>query len=180
MSLVGDCFKLVIRRQKNDPEGRGMACWLPKIASLRPTIYSTVGWFIVRLIGPNPNRVHFFGCPVQRTSRLSVYDSWRKALSAHFVDAAGASGTHSLRKGGATWLKFHAMMPEDVVRAQGGWASAEVMQKFYASFPEEAQHVSLERGFERYSFQYHASDLHYIEIAKDDFSAVLLTNVLFG
>ena len=45
------------------------------------------------------------------------------------------------------------MMPDDVVQAQGGWASAEVMKKFYASFPEEAQHAALEQAFERFSLQ---------------------------
>ena len=87
------------------------------------------------------------------SSKEVSYDSWRKALRCHFTDAAGTIGTHSLRKGGASWLKFHVMMSDDAVQAQGGWASAETMHKFYASFPEEAQHSSLERGFERFSFE---------------------------
>ena len=34
ISVAGDSFKIVVRRQENDPEGRGMTCWLPKIESL--------------------------------------------------------------------------------------------------------------------------------------------------
>ena len=72
-----------------------------------------------------------------------------------FCEGAGPRtiGTHSLRKGGASWLKFNMLMSDDVVQAKGDWATPETMHKCYASFPEEAQHSALERGFERFSFQ---------------------------
>ena len=50
-------------------------------------------------------------------------------------------------------MKFNALMPDDAVQAQGGWASAEVMHKFYARFPEEAHRVALTRGFETFSLE---------------------------
>jgi hypothetical protein len=73
---------------------------------------------------------------------------------AYFANGEDSVGTHSLRKGGASWLKFHMMVLDDVVQAQGGWATAETMNKFYSTFPEEAQHAGLERGFERFSLHY--------------------------
>ena len=133
-----------------------MTCWLPKIESLGELcphhILNT--WLVCRSRSwPSSESGPLFCVSSSKEVKAVSYDSWRKALHCHFTDAAGTIGTHSLRKGGASWLKFHVMMSDDAVQAQGGWASAETMHKFYASFPEEAQHSSLERGFERFSFE---------------------------
>ena len=34
VNLECDCFRILISKQKNDPDGHGMACWLPTIPSL--------------------------------------------------------------------------------------------------------------------------------------------------
>ena len=154
VAMVGDSFRLQVRYQKNDPEGRGMACWLPKIASLGDLCPNHLvnTWLVCRAHQwPESATGPLFCVAIAVAPKAVSYDSWRKALHSHFSDQSKKIGTHSLRKGGATWLKFHALMPDDAVQAQGGWASVEVMRKFYASFPEGAQHAALEQAFERYS-----------------------------
>ena len=61
------------------------------------------------------------------------YDSWRKAVAGA---AASNVGTHSLRKGGAHWLKISCGVPDDVVQAQGGWASLDTMRFVYARYTD--------------------------------------------
>ena len=58
------------------------------------------------------------------------YDSWRKAVCAHFK-ADAEIGIHSLRKGGASWFHYEAKLSEEIVQTQGGWASVETLRKFY-------------------------------------------------
>ena len=156
MSVAGDSFKLIIRRQKNDPDGRGMTCWLPRIPSLDDLcpFQLLTTWLICRQqYWPQHEVGHFFCVSSAKEIKAVSYDSWRKALQTHLAGEDRSVGTHSLRKGGASWLKFHMMMPDAAVQAQGGWATPEVMHKFYVSFPEEARHAALEQAFERFSLQ---------------------------
>ena len=156
VSAEGDSLRFVVRRQKNDPDGRGMVCWLPKIASLGDLCphHLLTTWFVCRQsYWPQAETGPLFCVSCAKEPKTVSYDSWRKSLTAHFSNEIRSIGTHSLRKGGAAWLKYHAMMPNEVVQAQGGWATTEVMQRFYALFPEEAQHFELEQAFERFSLQ---------------------------
>ena len=154
LSVAGDSFKLVITRQKNDPDGRGMTCWIPRIESLGNLcpFQLLTAWMVCRQqYWPHSESGNFFCVSSAKECRPVSYDSWRKSLHSHLAQGDSSIGTHSLRKGGASWLKYHMMMPDNAVQAQGGWASAEVMHKFYASFPEEARRSALERAFERFS-----------------------------
>ena len=53
------------------------------------------------------------------------------------------TGTHSFRKGGATWLQHTAGVPEEVVQAQGGWACKDTMQRVYTGFTLERRRAVL-------------------------------------
>ena len=46
-------------------------------------------------------------------------------------------GTHSLRKGGAHWYTHVAGLSEDIVQAQGGWSSLEVLRAVYSKHTEQ-------------------------------------------
>ena len=156
LSVIGDSLKLQVRCQKNDPEGRGMACWLPKIASLGDLCpyHLVTTWLVCRHTHwPQSQTGPLFCVSSSLELKAVSYDSWRKSLLAYFTNDVKSIGTHSLRKGGATWLKYHALMSDEGVQAQGGWATAEVMHQFYARFPEAAQHAALEQAFERFSLQ---------------------------
>ena len=72
------------------------------------------------------------------------YDNWRKTLSQHFHDKG--IGTHSLRKGGTKWFSHVAKVPEDVVQAQGGWASKDVMQMVYSKLSDEERAVAISKA----------------------------------
>ena len=63
------------------------------------------------------------------------YDSWRKAVALGLSNASGV-GTHSLRKGGALWWKSSGLVPDEVIQAQGGWSSPDVMRAFYTKFSD--------------------------------------------
>jgi integrase len=149
VDMVGECFRVTVHRQKNDPNGRGMTCWLPKMQALGQLCPQLVlnTWLVARSEHWNTGGPLFCVTNADTIKAVS-YDSWRKSLTTHFKDSRTV-GSHSLRKGGASWMKFQAMLPEEVVQAQGGWASMEVMRNFYASFPEEAQRIAVTRGFER-------------------------------
>ena len=51
--------------------------------------------------------------------------------------------SYSLRKGGASWFKFHTRLSDDIVQAQGGWATPDVMHKFYASYSDAELRTSV-------------------------------------
>ena len=156
VSVQGDSFRLLITWQKNDPNGKGMSCWLPKIESLDdlcPFRLLTT-WIVCRqTYWPHQTDGPFFCVSSATVAKCVSYDSWRKSINSHFASQDNSVGTHSLRKGGASWLKFYMMMSDAAVQGQGGWASPEVMNKFYASFPDEARHAALEQAFERFSMQ---------------------------
>ena len=69
------------------------------------------------------------------------YDSWRRSLANVFRETA--VGTHSLRKGGAHWLKVQCQLPDEIIQVQGGWASKETMCAFYARFSCDEQQSML-------------------------------------
>ena len=102
ISTKGDSIRIVVRRQKNDPEGRGMTCWLPEIASLGdlcPHRLLTT-WLVCRQTHwPESMSGPFFCVSSSKEIKAVSYDSWRKSLQTHFAHD-GMIGTHSLRKGG--------------------------------------------------------------------------------
>ena len=72
-------------------------------------------------------------------------DTFRKALSGAFP--GHATGTHSLRKGGAQWYKSRGNVPEQIIQFQGGWSSPECMRAVYTTFQEnERRQLFVEVG----------------------------------
>ena len=51
--------------------------------------------------------------------------------------------SYSLRKGGASWFKFHTRLSDDIVQAQGGWATPDVMHRFHASYSDDELRTSV-------------------------------------
>ena len=72
-------------------------------------------------------------------------DSYRKLVSS--ICGQGKS-THSLRKGGATFLARNDA-PTKVIQAQGGWRTTEVMQNIYTSFFLEEQQRAITQAAEK-------------------------------
>jgi len=139
-------ISLLIRRQKNDPCGRGMACWLPVLAHLRDLCPCALlrKWCRQRDAVWTPAAGEPLFCVTgSHTARQVSYDSWRKAVRSHIL--GNDVGTHSFRKGGAHWWKCICGLSDEVVQAQGGWASADTMRAFYAKFSDaERQRLILD------------------------------------
>jgi hypothetical protein len=140
VSAEEDALRVWIARQKNDPNGRGMVCWIPRVPDLGDVCPFALlsRWLELwdRCFGDIPESPLF--CVTGRPGARAVsYDSWRKSLAAFFGDRS--VGTHSLRKGGAQWFRNELGVREDVVQAQGGWASVEVMRRVYAEIPAAAR-----------------------------------------
>ena len=68
-------------------------------------------------------------------ARAVRYDQVRKLLQGVF--GVEGVGTHSLRKGGAAWMRFDLKLDEEVVQSQGGWASRECMQQAYTVLSQD-------------------------------------------
>ena len=129
---------------KNDPSGRGMRCWLPKLGDIGGLCPHRllVRWCHVRdLAWPGHLDGPLFCVAGKPTASQLSYDSWRKAVT--IALGSGEAGTHSLRKGGARWLKLRCNVPDEIVQAQGGCSSASVMLRFYAKFSDSERREQL-------------------------------------
>ena len=135
--LLPECVEVTVRKQKNDPFGVGMRCWIPQLPSLgfccpaqllrNWCSHWDISW-------PNCTDGFLF-CTTHTTQPKPMSaDSWRKALA--LVITGPAVGSHSLPKGGARWWKFFCRLPDEVVQAQGGWSTPECMRAFYAKFSD--------------------------------------------
>ena len=144
VSEKGECFELHIKRQKNDPLGTGMRCWLPRVEALGLCCPFSLlqRWLTLHADtwGHESCTPLFFVTNVNAPRPLS-YDSWRRSLANVFRETA--VGTHSLRKGGAHWLKVQCQVPDDIIQVQGGWASKETMCAIYARFTCDEQQSML-------------------------------------
>ena len=121
VKIVSGVVGCYIRRQKNDPEGRGQRCWLPRgvngdlhhsPASLLEAWVEVWDARFGIIDGP------LFAVTTGATPKAVSADGWRKTLKANITGADVSS--HSCRKGGATYWVHVASLPADVVQAQGG------------------------------------------------------------
>ena len=114
-----------------------MRCWLPRLPEDEALCPASLlsRWCAARDArwGSAPEGP-LFCVAVGRPLRPMSYASFRRAVADSLCDPG--VGTHSLRKGGAKWWKERGL-PEEVVQAQGAWASAETMRAFYTRFSDE-------------------------------------------
>ena len=78
--------------------------------------------------------------------RAVTYNAARATLKSHFPSRA--FGTHSLRKGGAAWLRFTAKLSKELVQHQGGWVCLETMELCYVNLSENEKKQQLLKGME--------------------------------
>ena len=115
---LGDCCPVVLMRR-----------WLAKRAELWP---DHADGFVFA--------VSSAAYPKQLSS-----DTFRKALSGVFP--GHATGTHSMRKGGAQWYRSRGNVPEQTIQLQGGWSSPECMRSVYTTFHDnERRQLFVEVG----------------------------------
>ena len=122
----------MVTRQKNDPCGLGMECWIPALPSLGELCPTTLlrRWLTRWDAMYNTCSGPLFCVTSASHLKAISYDSWRKTCSNFFN--LGVHGTHSFRKGGAHWYKIECSADPDAVQAQGGWMSKATMDKLYA------------------------------------------------
>jgi len=135
-----------VLKQKNDPDGHGMTCWIPAMpqrGDLCPVRLLRRWWLLRRTTWPEQGGM-LFCVTGKREVRAQSYDSWRKSVATHF--ASSSVGTHSLRKGGAHWFRTQTDVPEDALQAQGGWADPETMRAIYAALTEEERRAAILRA----------------------------------
>ena len=132
-----DHVEVLIRKQKNDPCGVGMRCWIPRL----PALGLCCPWWALKVwcaewdsCWAKLGTGHLFCTTGSEIPKQLSGDSWRKALTS--VLAGPGVGSHSLRKGGARWWKFSCGLPDEVVQAQGGWATPECMRAYYSKLSE--------------------------------------------
>ena len=129
-SCMARCF---IRYQKNASEGKGSECWIPQIPSMGDLcpVKLLKSWverwrsFWYQLEGGV-----VFCSTTSPVLRAVSYDGWRKSLAALF--GGKAFGTHSLRQGDTHWYKRTIGLDDEIIHAQGGWSSKQIMRDIYA------------------------------------------------
>ena len=121
-----------IKLQKNDPNGKGMVCFIPRVPTLGLLcpVHLLSRWFACwsnrwKSVKSGP----LFCVTTSSELKPISYDAWRKTLTSFFQ--AKEIGTHSLRKGGTQWYSRVARVPESIIQAQGGWSSRDVMEAVY-------------------------------------------------
>ncbi len=130
-------FELLVRKQKNDPFGQGMRCVLPRLPALGPQCPCDLlqRWLDCRArLWPDCPQGPLFCVTGAKNCRAVSADTMRRALASHFNRSE--VGSHSLRKGGAHYWKVDCRAPEELIQAQGGWSSPEVMPAVYAKYSE--------------------------------------------
>lgn len=142
--------ELHIRRQKNDPFGKGMNCFIPAIPQLGVCcpVRLLRDWQALRQStwGGDPAAC-FFCVTGAFPAKATGDDTLRRALSAVCRDST--VGSHSLRKGGAHWWKTQGGVPEEVIQAQGGWSTPATMRAFYARFSDSERYDIMQAGVAR-------------------------------
>ena len=116
----------------------GTRCHVPQIPSLGEAcpVKLLQGWLKTRTrMWPECHAGPVFCVTTAKVARHISADTTRKSLAAFF--RSSSTGSHSLRKGGAHWWKVHGKVPEQLIQAQGGWSSPDVMRAVYARFDEQ-------------------------------------------
>ena len=119
-----DGITVYIRKQKNDPNGVGMKCWVPYCPALGSLCPGKLlenwknKW--VEMWHPYFSDGPFFTTLSKKVPTQVCYNHFRTTFKNHF--SSTCIGTHSLRKGGAAWLRFHAHIDNTLAQLQGGWA----------------------------------------------------------
>ena len=124
-----------IRKQKNDPFGQGMKCYIPRMPQLGELcpVLLMVTWLQCRArLWPGMSGVGLVFCTTQSVCRQTSYDSVRKVVASFFKDKT--VGTHTLRKGGAQWYQTIGLQ-EQSIQEQGGWNSLDCMRDVYMKCP---------------------------------------------
>ena len=148
VKIDDDFIEVFIARQKNDKYDRGHRCWVPRI----PGLLDLCPWTLVkawidrwdRKWKSAPKDSPLFFVQNKKEPKPVSYDYVRKSLTGLF--GSRDTGTHSLRKGGAAWLRFTLHLDEEVIQSQGGWADRACMQKAYTIITERYQRDSLVEG----------------------------------
>ena len=140
-----------IAQQKNDPNGKGMTCWIPELPHLGPRCPYLLlqQWCAIwdRTWRPAFADGPLFCVTGKPGPAERSYDSWRKVLAGHFKSSA--VGTHSLRKGGAHWYRTVAKVEEEVIQAQGGWCSLDTMRAAYSALTQAERREAVLAGAQK-------------------------------
>ena len=153
VSISDKGISLRVTCQKNDQLGLGMTCFIPHIASMKERSPATI---IKEWIASRPTICHTTADPesllfITTTGSKKTIggpvsaDSFRKLVSTTF---GSGKSTHSLRKGGATFLARNDA-PTQVTQAQGGWRTTDVMQNIYTSYSIEEQQQAISRAADK-------------------------------
>ena len=146
VSTSDDAATVHISRQKNDPNGKGMKAFIPGIPRWgRLCPKALVSSWLHRwhaVAGSRGAELPLFFLLGKDDLAPLTYDVFRRSLKT--LGDKGL-GTHSLRKGGASWHKHVAKAPEKATQAQGGWAQKDCMEKCYLTVSETARKDALVR-----------------------------------
>ena len=121
-----------------------MVCFIPFLAHLQDVCPASLlrEWFVSwKKRWPDHGAGPLFCVTTGTDLKALSYDGWRKTLGSFFMSSS--IGTHSLRKGGTKWFCHVANVPEDVVQAQGGWASRDVMTLIYSKLSDDERAATL-------------------------------------
>ena len=147
LTFNSDHVVALIRRQKNDPLGRGMKCFIPAVPGLGDAcpMRLLTQWRQQRLdLWPQHGDGALFCVSHLKDAKPISHGPMRKALASVF--SSESTGTHSLRKGGAHWYKVDCRVPEEIIQAQGGWCGPDTMRAIYARFDEQERCDLLRRA----------------------------------
>jgi hypothetical protein len=130
VTFEADAVQVHIAKQKNDP-GRGVTCWIPRLARLGPLCPHKLlsDWVALRSSTLGGDVGPLFVVTGRSTCKPVSYDLFRKSVNGYFTETD--VGSHSFRKGGARWYTHARGVNPDLVQAQGGWLSASTMRAVY-------------------------------------------------
>ena len=146
---TGD-VNILVKRQKNDPYGRGHSCTIPKIPELgvlcpyRLLKEWTKEW-PRKWGGLKEAPPVFYNIQDEESPPGGISADYIRKLLQDSFQREGV-GTHSLRKGGCCWMRFDLGLDEETIQAQGGWASRECMQQAYTVLSRDQQRLRLLAG----------------------------------
>ena len=128
VDTTGTGIQLKVTCQKNDQNGLGQMCLIPRVKAMEAWSPDLVlqRWLDARQVlvrSASPDDFVFITTTGTNKGGQVSTDSLRK----HVVAAFGHSvATHSLRKGGATCYDRQGAM-EEATKQQGGWRTTELM-----------------------------------------------------
>ena len=145
VTFCDDCAVVFIRKQKNDAVGKGMKCYIPTLSDLGNVcpVQTLRAWCNLwdKTWSPFFNDGPLFFVLRKAAPEHTTYCAFRQSLQKFFQSPK--VGSHSLRKGGATWYRYTAKAPKELVQRQGGWRNEHTMDQCYALMTEHERRQCL-------------------------------------